>query len=129
MKYLKRIYEAFSTKVLYHGKKNNLEINLDKIGEESTYFYLTPDYNYALSYAKDIRENVTTYIVDTSKLLNLKAMGADAYTFQEIQKKFYQISKKYFPPDLYSRYKRNNISLWEWIRYDSDGIIKKRVKS
>lgn len=105
-------------KSLYHGNKsgNKLsDINFDK----HNYFYLTPIYRYALDYAKGNEDGITELNVDTSKLLDLRSLNVNKID----AKSFYLKTKQYFPSKLLSR--NPNLSLWELIRLDFDGEIKK----
>jgi transcriptional accessory protein Tex/SPT6 len=109
-------------KTLYHGNKSGgklSEINFDN----HTYFYLTPIYRYALDYAKGNEDNVTEFKIDTSKLLDLRSFNINKID----AKTFYQKTKQYFPSKVLSKFP--NYSLWELIRLDFDGEMKKTFQS
>lgn len=109
-------------KSLYHGNKsgNKLSnINFDRYN----YFYLTPIYRYALDYAKGNENGVTELNIDTSKLLDLRSLNVNKID----GKSFYLKTKQYFPSKILS--KNPNLALWELIRLDFDGEIKKTFQS
>lgn len=109
-------------KTLYHGNKSGYK--LDNISfDNNNYFYLTPIFRYALMYAKGNEDGVTGLKIDTSKLLDLRSLGTNKID----SKTFYKETKQYFPSKLLT--KNQNNSLWELIRLDFDGDIKKTFQS
>ena len=129
MKYIKRFNET----IAYHGKKNNIMLDMEDIGRQSTYFYLTTNYGYALEYSNGkSKDNVFKFDIDESKLLDLRAFGIKKYKFAEFRKKFNDLTKLFWPLQLQQLYswtnKVNDMALWEWIRYDSDGVIRKTIE-
>lgn len=109
-------------KSLYHGNKsgNNLsDINFDN----HNYFYLTPNYRYALDYAKGNEYFVKEFKIDTSKILDLRSLNVHKID----GKTFYQKTMQYFPSKVLS--KNPNSALWELIRLDFEGEIKKVFQS
>jgi hypothetical protein len=110
---------------LYHGSKSgNLFDEFDFL--VFPYFYLTPNYQYALYYSKGIKENVMVFEVeDGSNIIDLTGLGVKVYNFQGFQKVFYKRSGLYFPVELGRFFP---CSLWEVIRLDSDGLVRKRLR-
>jgi hypothetical protein len=107
---------------LYHGNKSGNKLT-DISFNLYNYFYLTPIYRYALDYAKGNKEGVTELKINTSNLLDLRTFDVNKID----AKTFYLKTKLYFPSKLLN--KNTNLSLWELIRLDFDGEIKKTFQS
>lgn len=129
MKYIKKFNET----IAYHGKKNNIMLDMEDIGKRSTYFYLTTNYGYALEYSNGkSKDSVFKFDIDESKLLDLRLLGMKKYKFGDLRKKFNDLTKLFWPlqfQQLYSWTRRvDDMALWEWIRHDTDGIIRKIIE-
>jgi hypothetical protein len=107
---------------LFHGNKSGNKIG-SIIFDDKNYFYLTPIYRYALDYAKGNFNGVNEYEIDKSRLLDLRSLRIEPIT----SKYFYEKTKQYFPSKLLS--KNTNKPLWELVRLDFDGEIKKVFSS
>jgi len=108
--------------ILYHGNKSGIKLSTINFNIHN-YLYLTPVYKYALQYAKGNLNGVTELHVNISTLLNVKFLGIDKLD----TKLFYKKTKLYFPSELIILYPYS--ALWEIIRYDSDGLIKKKFQN
>lgn len=119
-----------SVVTLYHGQAEySKEGKIEKIAFNS-YFYLTPNLNYALSYTKPISSTPSNGIyrctVDDSSLLDCRSIGSEKTYFAIIQN-FFRIKNINFTPELkmlFDGYK-NEYALWNILRIDSAGRIKK----
>lgn len=104
MKYIRKFNET----IAYHGKKNSDIFHIDDIGKQSTYFYLTTNYEYASKYSKD---NILQFDIDETKLLNLKQLGIKKFKFSELRQKFNKLTNLFWPLQLQQLYKFNELSV------------------
>ena len=108
---------------LYHGQKGYRGKKFDEFDFNIfPYFYLTPERSYCFNYAIS-DEAIHTFKVDTSNFVDLRSIN-DSYNYLSFAKLFYKITGVYFPCELKKLFPAY---LWELIRSDMKGLIKKRL--
>lgn len=93
------------------------------------YFYLTPEYNYALTcYAnkKHGVESVLTFKIDTNNFIDFTQFEKQYSYYLELTKLLYQKIGFGLPPELRQHFP---CYFWEMIRRDTKGYFKKRLLS
>lgn len=111
---------------LYHGVKFGDKFTEFDFENKFPYFYLTPEYSYALEYARGELSNVLEFQIDTRNIIDLTSFGVQDLIFSDFQKMFYKKTKIYFPADLKDFFPT---SFWEIVRKDRLGHLSKRLKS